>query len=576
MRGRKKDFVACVHCRQMKLACDGPRNFPAACSRCTKAGRLCSVDPGFRRVKKREKFKEVERELREIKQSLRTGDEHDQDVEGASHTDTSTLTALPSSILPQPEALETAPTGRTIGGIHLLPNLQQDLITEFYEDYHPFCPILPHPRAFLGYAELCPLLLYIVLVTALRGKPEHNELFLALVDTVRTMSYELMRPEFVSLQTMQAFLLLCYWPLPYSKRIDDPTHSFIALATHIGYSLGMHRAPRYAKDFDNKLSVDGNMEVCRRITWVVCFITNVSATSQLGLPTSIRLDRGLLEILAAKPTWLPETLFYQLHVSRQAFNMNLTFEDFEHFLKDNPADSSPIIRAFDMEMRSLESRFSLSWSPGDYIFFLGCRMMLYTIALTMVSDTLEESNVVSTTIESPCYWVVQTYITAISTIRTAVSIQDTIFNSPVRMHKLLINAICYLVLLKCSRFQDLVDNSTLSNGIRQGWEVLRGLSITPNDFTTRACSICERLSRYSDDLKPEERTKGLLVLKSRMGANIAFSTALRAREWSRQTQGDTSSTEINDGEEPADAFSIEDLSLFADINWEDLFPVLGT
>jgi hypothetical protein len=61
-----------------------------------------------------------------------------------------------------------------------------------------------------------------------------------------------------------------------------------------------------------------------------------------------------------------------------------------------------------------------------------------------------------------------------------------------------------------------------------------------------------------------------------MGANIAFSTALRAREWSRQTQGDTSSTEINNGEESGDAFSIEDLSLFADINWEDLFPALGT
>lgn len=256
--------------------------------------------------------------------------------------------------------------------------------------------------------------------------------------------------------------------------------------------------------------------------------------------------------------------------------MNSTFEDFEYLLKESSADSSPIIRAFDTEMRGLESRFSLSWLPGDYIFFLGCRMMLYSIALTTVSDALEESSSVSTTVESPCHWVVQSYITAISTIRAVVSIRDTLFNSPARMQKLLMNAICYLVLLKCSRFQDLVDSSTLSNGIRQGWEVLKGLSITPNDFITRACRICERVSRYSDDLKPEQRTKGLLVLKSRMGANIAFSTAIRAREWTRQTQDDTISAEINTSEELADAFSIEDLSLFADINWENLFLDLET
>lgn len=255
--------------------------------------------------------------------------------------------------------------------------------------------------------------------------------------------------------------------------------------------------------------------------------------------------------------------------------MNSTFEDLEYSLKERPVDFSPIIRAFDTEMRGLESRFSISWLPGDYIFFLGCRMMLYSIALTKVSDALEESSVVSTTVESPFHWVVQAYTTAISTIKVAVSIRDSLFNSPSRMHKLLMNAICYLVLLKCSRFQDLVDNSTLKNGIRQGWEVLRGLGLTSNDFISRACAICERVSRYSDDLKPEERTQGLLVVKSRLGANIAFSTAVRARQWARQMQDDNSPAEMNAGEEPIDALSIDDPSLFADINWDDLFLDLG-
>lgn len=254
--------------------------------------------------------------------------------------------------------------------------------------------------------------------------------------------------------------------------------------------------------------------------------------------------------------------------------MNTTFEDFE-CLKDSPADASPIIRAFDMEIRSLESRFSPTWSSDDYVSFLGCRMMLYVVALTVVSDALEGSSVVSTAVESPSHWVVQAYMTAINTIRAATSTRDTLFYSPARMHKLLMNAICYLVLFKCSRYQDLVDNSTLRNAIRQGLELLSGLSVTSNDFITQAYLICERISRYSEHLKPEDRTKGLLVLKSRMGANIAFSTAARAREWARQIKDDTSSAEINASDQSPEDFNIEDLNLFTDINWEDLFLDMG-
>lgn len=73
----------------------------------------------------------MERELREIKQSLRTGDVHNQDVEDPSNTNGSVLKDLQSSIISEPETLETAPMGRTVGGIFLSSNLQQDLITEY-------------------------------------------------------------------------------------------------------------------------------------------------------------------------------------------------------------------------------------------------------------------------------------------------------------------------------------------------------------------------------------------------------------------------------------------------------------
>lgn len=54
---RKRGRIACVACRQAKVRCD---LVVAPCSRCTKMQLDCSVDPGFKRTNKRDKFNELE------------------------------------------------------------------------------------------------------------------------------------------------------------------------------------------------------------------------------------------------------------------------------------------------------------------------------------------------------------------------------------------------------------------------------------------------------------------------------------------------------------------------------------
>ncbi|KAB8227461.1 uncharacterized protein BDW43DRAFT_294125 [Aspergillus alliaceus] len=63
MRGRKSNHVARVHCRQMKLAWDRRKEPPESCSRCLKTGKICSVDPSFKREKKRECVDELRTHL---------------------------------------------------------------------------------------------------------------------------------------------------------------------------------------------------------------------------------------------------------------------------------------------------------------------------------------------------------------------------------------------------------------------------------------------------------------------------------------------------------------------------------
>ena len=110
----------------------------------------------------------------------------------------------------------------------------------------------------------CSLLFGTVLVTALRGKLEHRVLYSTVAETILTMAYDTIRPQYASFQSVQAFRLLCHWPLPYEKK-HDPSHSFIALATHMGLRMGLHR-PRHAIEFANESSIDGEMEILWRRT----------------------------------------------------------------------------------------------------------------------------------------------------------------------------------------------------------------------------------------------------------------------------------------------------------------------
>ncbi|KAH8809408.1 hypothetical protein F5884DRAFT_674124 [Xylogone sp. PMI_703] len=568
MRGRKPNFVACVHCRQMKLACDGPRKFPAGCSRCTKAGKLCSVDPSFKRTKKREHFTAVEKELEDIKQSLETRDSQlPQSTAPEKVTISASLSIDNSSNTTSPDEVELSETdiplsSTSIQGVQLTQQLAKDLLVEFFTNYHLFLPMLPKISRFIEYAEPCPFLFWTVLVIGLRGKSGRGDLYLEIADIVRNMAFDTVRPEYKrSLPSMQALLLLCHWPLPF-RRNDDPSHSFVTLATNIGLWIGLHR-PYHDVEFVDESFSDGEMNIIRRKTWAVCFITNISTSIQLGLPATVQLDKGLLELMYNKPTWLPETLQRQLLISRQALNICSTLGYCESSNTGLLPEFKSFIRNFEGELKALEYQLSSSWSSTEYINFLGCRMVLYTFALT--SENLESSLPKP---EALSNWPMQAYIVAINTIRTGLCVQDTLFFSPIRLQKMIVNAICFLLLLKCSRHYDSVDHSELCNAITQGWESMQKLSVTTDDFMYRACLFTERLSKYSDTMQPKDRTQSLLLVNSRMGANVSFSTLLQGRDSDRKTQEVTA---LSDEEPSMTMLNFEDENLFADIDWDTVF-----
>ena len=143
----------------------------------------------------------------------------------------------------------------------------------YFTKYHSHFPILPEVETFILEYDQNRLLLWTVLAIASRQMADQPTLFSALVDPVRKMAADIYSHQSRSLRTMQALLLLSVWPFPFQQTHNDPTPMYCSLATHIGYSLGLHR-PLHKADFEEKVTGVSMSNLIDRKTWHGCFIVN--------------------------------------------------------------------------------------------------------------------------------------------------------------------------------------------------------------------------------------------------------------------------------------------------------------
>ncbi|RDW86156.1 Zn(II)2Cys6 transcription factor domain-containing protein [Aspergillus mulundensis] len=67
---------ACNECRQQKLRCDIVQTPADACSRCLRLHIECKVEPSFKRISKRKRNAEMEREIADLRQRLSSDGGH--------------------------------------------------------------------------------------------------------------------------------------------------------------------------------------------------------------------------------------------------------------------------------------------------------------------------------------------------------------------------------------------------------------------------------------------------------------------------------------------------------------------
>ncbi|KAL1968667.1 hypothetical protein VTN77DRAFT_1493 [Rasamsonia byssochlamydoides] len=525
MRQRKK-AVACVRCRQMKLGCDAPQRFPSSCSRCQRKGLHCSVDPSFKRVAKRERLDALEKELKEIKQRLRstseTNNQRSVEVSRPATPSPEVDVFQPAQAVTESSNLESP---KAMGGVELDSTTISDLFKEYYLHYHEKFPILPESSVVLDNYDACPLLFWTVMMIASKESPQHKHLFPAVTGVVTSLASIISPPAEQSLHLIQALLLLCNWPPPYGATIHDNSWTYCGLAVTYALRQGLHR-PHHVSDFVYEAEFDVTTMRERKRTWLACFIVSQRASILHGLPSLLRADHSILETLTSKPSWLPDALYHQLqiaHLSGKFCNILGNHELTSTGLLPNPAS---LIQMFDVELQTHEAQLAQKWSRGDYMFFLATRLHLYAFALTDPAVTDADGGLAGGLHSE---FLAHAYLAAMSLLQSAVDSPTGLRYWSMYQGRDAVNAAFFLLKLVGGN-HEFVDHAQARNMIHKFWELLREQSRVEDDHIARLCAIIEYLSRSSSRGNQEDRDQLSLRVRSRMTANLIIDAVWRARD----------------------------------------------
>ncbi|KAI1448675.1 hypothetical protein F5Y02DRAFT_406936 [Annulohypoxylon stygium] len=305
---------ACNECRQQKLRCDVVQEPFQSCSRCNRLKLECKIESNFKRIGKRSKHAEMEKEIdrlrRKIAQAKAQGFVIDEDEDLQSQLQSPVANSAYShtrnpSLMGSDEAVTSLLTLKRGGSYSLAAThyayeletvrlTEQDvhgLFQEFFTCYHPFLPFLnEHQPPDLYYQQHALLFWTIIAIASRRYPPKPSILHELSSGPLNRLLWSTVGDVPNSYFVVKALCLLCTWPLPTSTTTADPTHILCGVMMKAATGIGLHR-PNHTQDF-SRVSVELNKEQLhdRVTTWAVCNIVAQSIGTGYGQPATTLYD----------------------------------------------------------------------------------------------------------------------------------------------------------------------------------------------------------------------------------------------------------------------------------------------
>lgn len=282
----------------------------ASCSRCRRLKLDCKIESNFKRVGKRSRHAEMEREidrLRRLVQSAQTqgflvpedeDESHSQlqspVVHSYSHTRNPSLMGSDEAVssllhLKRGGSYHIPRVVRELDDFKVTEDMEAHFFQEFFANYHQFLPFLNEYQSPERYYQQHPLLYWAIISVSCR-RYQDPTLLQQLAGPLHKLIWATIGDVPQSYYVVQALCLICTWPVPTSISTLDPTHILCGVMMKVATGIGLHR-PKHIQDF-SRIPVELNMEGLhdRVKTWAVCNIVAQTIGTGYGQPASSLYD----------------------------------------------------------------------------------------------------------------------------------------------------------------------------------------------------------------------------------------------------------------------------------------------
>lgn len=567
--------VACTQCRQSKLRCDSATT---PCSRCERLGLTCEKDARYKRVSKKSKIDDLEKQVQHLRTVMGqvqspppngvpsaltpVSDRSPAPIstpptlpplsDATASADRSRLASVPFILENNPIArpgientpINPGPTSLSVvgGGVavprHSRPAARMiraidstalglgqidSLFQLFFGHYHPFFPLLDPSQSPDQYYDICPLLFWTIISVAARRYSEDPKLLMILSRSVTKLAWDTISAPPLHICAVQALLVQCIWPFPSMRMRSDASASFTSIAISAAMHLGLHR-PAHAHCFwpsSDSVFASGNRPD-RTKTWAACNIVAEYTIMNCGYPSAMScfdwsIDRACE---TGNPYSLPDDLRFHLIVQRFCHRITKAMSGNVSHQLGLPSENERyiLINLLETEIDSAEGQFQQRMTLIDEIYLWATR--LYLRLFYFFDSSLADQRRAG---------VLKAYAAAATLISKVVSADASVnllAYSPIFILRMLCTVGSVLFKVLSSSFSQFVDANIGATLFNSTISAMRQCSVAVDDLAMRAANILEQLSKTT--AKTDEEPS--LVIQSRLGASIFFDCLWRFKE----------------------------------------------
>ncbi|KAL8689375.1 MAG: hypothetical protein Q9218_004944 [Villophora microphyllina] len=300
----------------------------------------CKIDSSFKRVGKRSRNAEMEKEIQELRRQLAVQQSaHSSDPPSvkaaASDTASPRISSIPSQLeqyINSEQAVNSLMDLRSgvdggsqqqsrpfwrLEGITLSQEQVDNLFHRFFALFHPFMPLLEPKTTPAAYHKGHALLFWVIISVAARHYPPDANLLPSLSSPISKLLWATLADVPQNYIVVKALCILCTWPLPISQTSHDPTFQLAGTMMQVAMQIGLHR-PSHAQDFARFKVEFREEELKDRVkTWVACNMISQRVATGYGQPPSTVYDWTLVPSSASGAHYqLPKEVKIRLHIER--------------------------------------------------------------------------------------------------------------------------------------------------------------------------------------------------------------------------------------------------------------------